>query len=74
MKIQLTSCDAARPDKRAIAKMLEEIAVGVSDFEAVEMTEFLLDGSTVDIEISGKNTSSAFRALRKLEIDYEMNE
>lgn len=72
MKIQLTSCDAARPDKRAIAKVLEEIALGVSGYEATEMTEFLLEGSTVDIEISGKNTSSAFRALRKLEIDYEM--
>ncbi len=72
MNIKLISCDAARPDKRAIAKMLEEIALGVSGHEATEMAEFLIDGSTVDIEISGKNTSSAFRALRKLEIDYEM--
>ncbi len=72
MNIKLISCDAARPDKRAIAKMLEEIALGVSGYEATEMAEFLIDGSEVEIEISGKNTSSAFRALRKLEIDYEM--
>ena len=73
MKIQLLSCDAPKPDRRAIMKMLEEIADGIDSADARELTEILLDGTTVDIEVSF-NTSSAFRALRKLKIDYEMVE
>ena len=69
MKIQLVSCDAARPDRRAIIKTLEEIA---ANEDAKELTDILLDGTSVDIELSGKSTSSAFRSLRKLEIDYEI--
>ncbi len=71
MKIQLNSCDAARPDQRAISKMLEEIAM-MDGGTARETTGYLLDGSPVEIEVSGKNTSSAYRALRKLNIDYEL--
>jgi len=73
MKIQLNSCDAARPDQRAISKMLEELAA-MDSGSARETTGFLLDGSPVEIEVSGKNTSSAYRALRKLSIDYELIE
>jgi len=73
MKIQLLSCDAARPDRRAIAKMLEDIADGMDSSLARELTDVLLDGSPVDIEVS-QSTSSAFRALRKLSIDYELEE
>ena len=73
MKIQLISCEAARPDRRAITNMLEEIADEVDNSLAREFTEYLLDGSTVDIEVSF-NTSSAFRALRKLNIEYEIIE
>ena len=73
MKIQLTSCDAARPDKRAIAKMLEEYADNMSPGDAIEQTEFLLEGSPIDIEVSG-NEGSAYRAFRKLDIDYEIVE
>jgi len=40
---------------------------------ATELTGFLLDGSEVEIEVSF-NESSAYRALRKLDIDYEMLE
>ncbi len=72
MKIQLLSCDAPRPDRRGITKMLEEIADGVDTSLAREFTDILLDGTTVDIEVSSKTTSSAFRALRKLDIDYEI--
>lgn len=72
MKIQLLSCDAARPDRRAISKAFEEIALGVDRSLATELTGYLLEGTTVDIEVSDKTTSSAFRALRKLEIDYEI--
>ena len=72
MKIQLTSCDAKRPDKRAIAKMLEEYADGMSAGEATEQTEFLLEGSPIDIEVTGKESGSAIRAFRKLDIDYEV--
>ncbi len=73
MKIQLLSCDAVRPDRRAIAKMLVETADGVDQMSATEMTNNLLDGSEVEIEVSF-NESSAYRALRKLNIDYEIVE
>ena len=68
MKIQLLSCGAARPDRRAITKMLEEIT-GLDSSLAREFTDILLDGSSVDIDVIS-NTSSAFRALRKKDIDY----
>lgn len=73
MKIQLLSCDAPRPDRRGIANMLAEIADDVDSSLATELTGILLDGSEVDIEVSF-NESSAFRALRKLHIDYEIME
>jgi len=41
---------------------------------ANELTDILLEGDTVEIQVEGKNTSSAYRALRKLEIDYEIVE
>jgi len=72
MQLQLLSCDAKKPDKRAIAKTLETYAVDVGNYEARELTGFLLDGSPIEIELEGKTTSSAFRALRKLDIDYEI--
>ena len=71
MQIQLLSCDAKKPDKRAIAKALETYAE-MDSYTAIESTGFLLDGSPVEIEVDGKTTSSAFRALRKLDIDYEI--
>jgi len=73
MKIQLLSCDAARPDRRAIASMLTEIADDVDQSLGTELTNILLDGSEVEIEVSF-NESSAYRALRKLNIDYEIVE
>lgn len=70
MNVQLVSCSAKRPDKRAIAKMIEEIST-LDAGTAREYTEYLLEGSEIDLEIPG-NTSSAFRAIRKLDIDYNI--
>ncbi len=73
MIINLLSCDAKRPDRRAIIKTLEDIA-SLDSSTATELTDVLLDGSPVEIELSSKNTSSAYRSLRKLDIDYEIVE
>ncbi|MFK7782090.1 hypothetical protein [Psychroserpens sp.] len=73
MKLNLLSCDAQRPDKRAIAKCIDELSnVGAS--LANELTEILLEGDAVAIEVGDKNSGSALRALRKLDIDYEIIE
>ncbi len=74
MKINLLSCDAQRPDKRAIAKCIAEISSNMDDSLSNELTDILLEGDPVDIEIDDKNSSSAFRSLRKLGIDYEIVE
>ncbi|MFK7810383.1 MAG: hypothetical protein AB8F74_21440 [Saprospiraceae bacterium] len=73
MKIKLLSCDAAKPDRRAITKMFEEV-VGLSNYDARDNTDILLDGSPVEVDIFGKGTNSAYRAFRKLDIDYEIIE
>ena len=62
MNIRLLSCDAAKPDKRAITKMLEEIGEGVSNYDAQDFTEYLLEGDPVEISVSDKNSSSGIRA------------
>ena len=74
MKVNLLSCDAPRPDKRAIAKCIAEVSATVSDSLAAELTDILLEGDAVDIELDGKNSGSALRAFRKLSIDYEIIE
>jgi len=73
MNINLLSCDAQRPDKRAIANCIADVA-NVDSSLATELTNILLEGDPVDIEVDDKNSSSAFRALRKLGIDYEIVE
>lgn len=73
MKLNLLSCDAKRPDKRAIANCIATVA-SMDDGLAYELTDILLEGDPVDIEVDDKNSSSAFRALRKLDIDYEIVE
>ena len=65
MKINLLSCDAQRPDRRAIVKCITEISSNMDESLSIELTEILLEGDPVDIEIEDKNSSSAFRALRK---------
>ena len=73
MKLNLLSCDAARPDRRAITRCISEISSNIDESLASELTDILLEGDPVDIEVD-QNSSSAFRALRKLSIDYEIVE
>lgn len=72
MKLNLLSCDAQRPDKRAISKCIQEISLQMNESLANELTNILLDGDAVDIEVGDKDSGSALRALRKLSIDYEI--
>ena len=74
MKINLLSCGAQRPDRRAIANCIAEISSNIDLSLSNELTAILLEGDTVDIEIEDKNSGSALRALRKLSIDYEIIE
>ena len=74
MKINLLSCDAQRPDKRAIAKCIAEISSNIDESLSNELTDILLEGDAVNIEMKDKNAGSALRALRKLSIDYEIIE
>ena len=74
MKLNLLSCDAQRPDRRAIANCIAEISTNINVSLANELTDILLEGDIVDIEVNDKNSGSALRALRKLSIDYEILE
>lgn len=74
MKVNLLSCDAQRPDKRAIAQCITGISLNINESLSIELTDILLEGDPVDIEVEDKNSSSALRALRKLGIDYEIIE
>ena len=74
MKLNLLSCDAQRPDRRAIAKCIAEISYNISESLSNELTDILLEGDPVDIEMKDKNAGSILRALRKLSIDYEIIE
>lgn len=71
MKLNLLSCDAQKPDKRGIAQCISTIS-NVDLSLANEFTDIILEGDPVEIELGDKNTSSAFRSLRKLGIDYEI--
>ena len=74
MKLNLLSCDAQRPDRRAISKCIAEISSNINPILSNELTNILLEGDAVDIEIEDKNSGSVLRALRKLSIDYEIIE
>ncbi len=74
MKLNLLSCDAQRPDRRAIAQCISEISTNIGVALSNELTEILLEGDSIDIEVEDKNSGSALRALRKLNIDYEFTE
>ena len=74
MKLNLLSCDAQRPDRRAIAKCIVEISSYIDESLSNELTDILLEGDPVDIEMKDKNAGSTLRALRKLSIDYEIIE
>ena len=72
MKLNLLSCSAQRPDRRAIAQCMVAISTQISESLSHELTAILLEGDAVDIEVQDKNSGSALRALRKLDIDYEI--
>jgi hypothetical protein len=74
MKLNLLSCDAQRPDRRAIAKCIFEISSNIDQSLSNELSEILLEGDAVDIELESRNSGSALRALQKLSIDYEIIE
>ena len=74
MKLNLLTCDAPRPDRRAIANCIVAISSGINDSLANELTDILLEGDAVEIEVTDKDSGSALRALRKLSIDYEIIE
>jgi len=74
MKLNLVSCDAQRPDRRAIAQCIVAISLNISESSSNELTDILLEGDAVDIEVKDKDSGSALRALRKLFIDYEIIE
>ena len=72
MKLNLLSCDAQRPDKRAIANCIVAVSKNINESLANELTDILLEGDTVEIDVADKDSGSALRALRKLSIDYEI--
>ncbi len=74
MKLKLVSCDAQRPDRRAIANCIVEISTNIDEASSHELTDILLEGDTIDIDVEDRNSGSALRALRKLSIDYEIVE
>jgi len=74
MKLNLLSCGAKRPDRRAIAKCLTEVASNMEESLSDELTGMFLEGEVVEIEVEDKKSSSALRAFRKLSIDYEIVE
>jgi hypothetical protein len=74
MKLNLLSCDTQRPDRRAIARCIAEISSNIDESLSNELTDILLEGDAVDIEVEDRNSGSALRALRKLSIDYEILE
>ena len=72
MKLSLKSCTAQRPDKRAIAKCISDISYNGEPSLSSELAAIFLEGDQIEIQIPNKNSSSAFRSLRKLGIDYEI--
>ncbi|RAJ26422.1 hypothetical protein LX77_00670 [Gelidibacter algens] len=74
MKINLLSCDAQRPDRRAISKCIAEFSSSSDEALSNELTDILLEGDAVVIEMKDKNSGSALRAFRKLDLDYEIIE
>lgn len=74
MKLKLVSCDAQRPDRRAITNCIAEISTNIDEAYSHELTDILLEGDAIDIDVEDRNSGSALRALRKLSIDNEILE
>ena len=74
MKLNLLACVCQRSDKRANDACVVEMASGVRQSLYDELTEILVLGDAVEIEVHDKNTATALRALKKLDVDYEILE
>ena len=74
MKINLLSCGAQRPDKRAISQAIAEFAINTEESLALELTDMLLEGDIIDLEVDDSNSGSLLRALRKHSVEYEIEE
>ena len=74
MKLNLLSCDAQRPDRRAIAKCIVEVSSNIDESMSNKLTDIFLEGDPIDIEMEDRKSGSGLRALRKLNIDYEIIE
>tara|TARA_B110000003_G_C16641496_1_gene530365 strand:+ start:2653 stop:2874 length:222 start_codon:yes stop_codon:yes gene_type:complete len=72
MKLNLLSCNAQRPDRRVISKCIQEISFNLDSNLSNELTDILLEGDAIEVEIEDKNSGSVLRTLRKLGIDYEI--
>ena len=73
MVVKITECTAKKPDRRAMAQVLEEYG-DLSASEALEQVGFLLEGSEIELEVADDQVSSAYRALRKRDMEYEIIE
>ena len=71
MTIQLLSCNAPRPDRRAIQQAMVAYGFDISESLATELTDILLEGDAVDIGLIENMSNTALRLFRKLGIDYE---
>ena len=54
MKLNLKSCTAQRPDKRAIAKCINDISYNGEASLSSELTAILLEGDHIEIQIPNK--------------------
>ena len=72
MKLNLLSCNAQRPDRRVISNYIQEISFNLDSNLSNELTDILLEGDAIEVEIEDKNSGSVLRTLRKLGIDYEI--
>jgi hypothetical protein len=72
MKLSLLSCNAQRPDRRVISNYIQEISFNLDSNLSNELTDILLEGDAIEVEIEDKNSGSVLRTLRKLGIDYEI--
>lgn len=74
MKLNLLSCNAQRPDRRVISNYIQEISFNLDSNLSNELTDILLEGDAIEVEIEDKNSGSVLRTLRKIGIDYEIFE
>ena len=54
MKLNLLSCDTQRPDRRAISNCITEVSSNIHGSLSNELTDILLEGDAVAIEVEDK--------------------